>query len=199
MNSECLDLETFRKIFIELLVLHALKKHKIVRGNNAPFMNKKLSKAFMTRAQLRNKYLKNPNTMNKSSFTKQKNYCTNLLRREKKKYYNDLDTRIFESNKKFWERVKPLFSEKNKLKESIRLNENGKIISDNKEVAEILNNYYIESIENLGNRNNCKFKDITVNEMLIKILSLNAKKVCYIQLCLKTCRNFHNVDVTCHS
>ena len=103
----------------------------------------------MTRAQLRNKYLKNPNTMNKSSFTKQKNYCTNLLRREKKKYYNDLDTRIFESNKKFWERVKPLFSEKNKLKESIRLNENGKIISDNKEVAEILNNYYIESIETL--------------------------------------------------
>ena len=122
-NSENLDVESFKSIFIELLDLHAPKKQKIVRGNNAPFMNKTLSKASMTRAGLRNKYLKNPTPENKNSYTKQKNFCTNLLRRRKKKYYNDLDIRIFESNKKFWERVKPLFSEKTKLKEKICLNE----------------------------------------------------------------------------
>ena len=35
------------------------------------------------------------------------------------------------------------------LKSNIRLNENGKIISDKKEVAEILNNYFMDSVENL--------------------------------------------------
>ena len=74
----------------------------------------------------------------KLSYTKQKNFCTNLLKREKRKYYIDLDTKIFENNKKFWERIKPLFSEKPKLKQSICLTEN-QLISDKKEVAEILN------------------------------------------------------------
>ena len=60
-----------------------------------------------------------------------------------------MDTKIFDSNKKFWQRVKPLFSDKTILKQSIRLKENGKILSDKKEVAEILNNYFMDSVENL--------------------------------------------------
>ena len=86
----------------------------------------------MTRARLRNKYYKNSIPENKLAYTKQKNFCTNLLKREKKKYYSDLDTKIFDSNKKFWQRVKPLFSENIR----IRLKKNGKIITDKKEVAE---------------------------------------------------------------
>ena len=34
-------------------------------------------------------------------------------------------------------------------KQSIRLNENGKIVSDRKEVAEFLNNYFMDAVENL--------------------------------------------------
>ena len=56
---------------------------------------------------------------------------------------------IFDDNKQFWQRVKPLFSDKTTLKHSIRLKENGKMISDEKEVAEILNNYFMESVEYL--------------------------------------------------
>ena len=148
-KSGSLSVDNFNTIFNEVLDLHAPKKQKVARGNNAPFMNKTLSKAFMTRARLRNKYYKNTSQENKLSYTKQKNFCTNLLKREKKKYYNDLDTKIFDSNKMFWKRVKPLFSEKTMLKQSIRLNENGKIISDKKEVAELLNNYFMESVEKL--------------------------------------------------
>ena len=97
---ESLDLEDFQNTFHQILDAHAPKKQKVVRGNNAPFMNKTLSKAFMTIARLRNKYYKNPSSENKLSFTKQKNLCTNLLKREKKKYYNNLDIKIFDSNKK---------------------------------------------------------------------------------------------------
>ena len=148
-NTESLSLQHFNDCFLELLNVHAPQKQKVVRGNNAPFMSKTLSKAFMTRARLKNKYYKNSTLENKLAYTKQKNFCTNLLKREKKKYYSDLDTKIFDSNKKFWQRVKPLFSEKTMLKQSIRLKENGKMISDKKEVAEILNNHFMDSVENL--------------------------------------------------
>ena len=47
-NLATLNVDNFYKVFIELLDSHAPKKQKLVRGNNAPFMNNILSKAFMT-------------------------------------------------------------------------------------------------------------------------------------------------------
>ena len=60
-----------------------LWKKKLVRGNNSPFRNKALAKAFMHRAKLKNKYNKNPTEQNYLSYKKQRNYCVNLLKREK--------------------------------------------------------------------------------------------------------------------
>ena len=60
-----------------------------------------------------------------------------------------MDLKVFEDNKTFWKRIKPLFSEKSKLKTNITLVENGTVTSDKKEVAEKLNNYFIEAVENL--------------------------------------------------
>ena len=45
--------DDFKEIFIKVLNLHAPMKKKLVRGNNAPFMNKYLSKAFMHRSKLK--------------------------------------------------------------------------------------------------------------------------------------------------
>ena len=72
-----------------------------MRANNAPFMSKELSKAIMTRSRFRNKYLKNPNNPNKLKYNKQRNYCVNLLRKEKRKYYNNLDVKLITDNKQF--------------------------------------------------------------------------------------------------
>ena len=92
-----------------------------MRGNNAPFMNKTLSKAFMHRARLKNRYHKFPTEKNKILYKKRRNFCVSLLKKEKKNYYNNLDLKVFEDNKKFWRAVKPLFSEKAKLKANITL------------------------------------------------------------------------------
>ena len=68
----------------------------------------------------------------------------------KKRYYNKLDLKIFEDNKNFWRSVKLLFSNKQKtLDRNIVIAENDTIYSDNKEIAEKLNNYFIEAVENL--------------------------------------------------
>ena len=99
-------------------------------------MNKTLSKTFMTRSRLRNTFLSNPNSINESNYKKYRNYCTNLVRNEKKKFYSNLKIELITDNKKFWKNV-------------ITLLVDDKIISSDKEVAEICNTFFSKAVENL--------------------------------------------------
>ena len=121
-------------------------KTKCVRANNAPFMNKTLSKAIMTRSRLKTKYNYNPNILNQSNYEKYRNYCVNLFRWENKKYYDHLNTNLITDNKKFWKTVKPLFSDKHKSNKKITLVEKDEIISNDIEVAEVMNTFSSESV-----------------------------------------------------
>ena len=104
----------------------------------------------MHRSKLKNKYNKNPTQENKVLYRRQRNFCVSLLKKEKKKYYNNLDIKIFQDNKKFWKTIKPLFSNKqHNPKRNIVIVENETVISDNKNVAETFNTYFIEAVENL--------------------------------------------------
>ena len=96
-------------------------KEKRVRANNAPFMNKILSKAVMKRSRLHNKYLKNPNEINKMLHRKYRNYCVNLFKMEKRRYYENLDAKLIIDNKQFWKTAKPVFSESQKDSRNITL------------------------------------------------------------------------------
>ena len=84
VKSGTIDYDTFETVCIELLKRHAPLKEKYLRANNQPFMNKSLSKAVMTRTRLRNKFLKNPSANDKAKYTKYRNYCASLFRKEKK-------------------------------------------------------------------------------------------------------------------
>ena len=75
-----------------------------------------------------------------------------------------MDIKVFEDNKKFWKRIKPLFSEKNNLSKNITLVENGITISNKTEVAEKLNNYFIEAVENLEIEGFISDNDFTYSE-----------------------------------
>ena len=76
--------EDFKTIFLEILEKHAQTKSKKVRGNNAPFMTKRLSKEIMHRSKLKNKLNKNPTEENRKLYNKQRNFCLSLLRKQKK-------------------------------------------------------------------------------------------------------------------
>ena len=135
---------------MEVLNRHAPMKLKYVRGNNAPFMNKILSKAIMKRSRLRNKFLKYPNGNNKRIYNKHRNYCVNLLRKEKKKYYNNIDLKLLTDNKLFWKTIKPLFSEKNNISRKITLIEKDDIVSNDKEIAETMNEFFSNAVAKLN-------------------------------------------------
>ena len=111
-NHETMEFENLNEIFMEMLYSYAPTKQRVVRGNNQPFMNKVLSKALIHRSKLKNVYNKNPTELNKSNNKKQRNFYVGFLAKEKKKYYNDLDLNIFDDNRKFWQKIKPLFSNK---------------------------------------------------------------------------------------
>ena len=60
-----------------------------------------------------------------------------------------LDHNVVSENRKFWKTVGSLFSEKAFHKESIILNNNDKIISNDEELAESFNKHFSKIVENL--------------------------------------------------
>ena len=144
-----LDVDSFKHIFTSTWDLHAPLKKKVVRANNAPFMNKSLSKAFMHRSKLKNKCHKFPTEENKNAYKRYRNFCVSLLKKEKKKYYTNLDLNKIADNKQFWKSVQPLFTGKSISKTNIALIDNKKLVNNKEEVAEILNTYFVEAVQNL--------------------------------------------------
>lgn len=71
---------SFQKILDE----NAPIKKVYERGNNAPFMNKEIRKAIMTRSRLLNLFLKSKSILDRKKFNKQRNHCVSLLRKTKK-------------------------------------------------------------------------------------------------------------------
>ena len=78
--------DQFKAIFMSILEKYAPIKSKTIRGNNKPFMNKTLSKSFMERTRLKNRYNKFPTEENYKIFKKQRKYCVNLVAKTKKEY-----------------------------------------------------------------------------------------------------------------
>ena len=61
--------------FIKIVERHAPLKKRLVRGNQAPFMNKELRKTIYTRSRLRNNFCKNPIKENEKKYRMERNKC----------------------------------------------------------------------------------------------------------------------------
>ena len=105
-------------------------------------MTKAVRKAITRRSALENKYYKNKILETAIMFKKQKNYTKKLIKKEKK-YFSNLTMNNYTDNKKFWKTVKPLFSNYGGGSQKITLIEDGEIISNNQEVAETFNTFFI--------------------------------------------------------
>ena len=69
--------------------------------------------------------------------------------RKKKKLYESINIKNVTDNKKFWKTVKPLFSEKHNYHTKINLIEEDDIISNDADVADIMNTFFSSIVENL--------------------------------------------------
>ena len=76
--------------------------------------------AIMLRTKLRNQFLKKRRTLEaRTKHNKQRNICASLVKKAKRTYYENLNLKDINDNKKFWATVKPLFSNKIKSAENI--------------------------------------------------------------------------------
>ena len=133
------ELKGFNEFFLKVLDKHAPRKQKYNIANNSNFITKALRKEIMHRFRLRNKFLKERTNESKIAYNKQRNICVSLLRKTKRDYFANLDTKIMKVNRKFWKTVNPLFSEKSYSKESISLISKDSLITKNEDLAKTFN------------------------------------------------------------
>ena len=102
---------------LSVLNKHATIKCKYVQASNSSYLTKSLRKESMFRSRLQNKFLQAKREESKQLCNKQRNLRVTLFLKAKRNYFADIDNRILNDNRKFWE-INPLFSEKAYLKES---------------------------------------------------------------------------------
>ena len=143
ININNAELKGFNEFFLKVLDKHAPRKQKYNIANNSNFITKALRKEIMHRFRLRNKFLKERTNESKIAYNKQRNICVSLLRKTKRDYFANLDTKIMKSNRKFWKTVNPLFSEKSYSKESISLISKDSLITKNEDLAKTFNFFFL--------------------------------------------------------
>ena len=103
----------------------------------------------MKRSKLRNDFLKDRNDASQSAYRKQRNLCVTLLRKAKKRYFSNLESKLMTDSKNFWKSVKTLFYDKITVKEIINLTENSEILSSDTDIADTFNDYFSNVVQNL--------------------------------------------------
>ena len=85
-NEEAIPFQALRESVNAILEKHASSKARYTKGNQAPCMNKKLSKKIMESCPLRKKFLNTKSDLDRKAYNKQ--------RKEKKQFYGNLITSV---------------------------------------------------------------------------------------------------------
>ena len=78
--------------------------------NNVPFMNRQFQKEILVRSRLRNKFWVEPFAENKAAYKNQRN--VKIKRKSIKRYMDKVSEKGMETNKSFWNLIKPFMTNK---------------------------------------------------------------------------------------
>ena len=147
-NSQDKQHDLFSDIFRTILDHHAPLKTKSIRGNQAKFMTKELSKSIMNKSRFKNRYLKWPSRENFLAYKKAKSLCNSLNRKAKNTYFEKATENGIMGSKKFWSTVKPFLSSKGFIHNNdIKIEIDNKMIEDESELAKTFNSHYINIVK----------------------------------------------------
>ena len=100
----------------------------------------------MLRYKAKREFNKNKTDANREKYKKVRNKCVKLIRRTKRRYFENL----VKGNQKFWKTIQPLLNDKNAKANKIILIKNDEILSDPKIVAQTLNHHFVNTTESLN-------------------------------------------------
>ena len=144
----------------------------MLRTNHAPYVTKALRKVIMKRPYLENLYFKKTlGSMKK--YKKQKNFCSKLYKKERRRYFESLDTSKIVDNKTFWKNIQPLFSEKRKVANKVtHVDKENQIFSETNLVSEEINSFFQNATKNLDINENSYIK----HDMKLMNIQIQLKK-----------------------
>ena len=108
--------------------------------------------------------MKNKTDEDLKAFKKQKNFTNRLAKKERTKYFANLDLNKYTDNIKFWNTVKPMLSNSGAGHQKINLIENGEVVTDDKVNAESFNEFFIDAVSSLAIEENRALLDDVVKE-----------------------------------
>ena len=109
---------------------------------------------------------------NSSKYKKQSNFRVSLLRKTKREYSSNLNVKYVSNKKTFWVTVKAFFSGKGLNSNFIIFTEKRKIITNDREISNIMNNYFTEIASHLKSHSHPpkKICFICFNESPLKMM-----------------------------
>ena len=93
-----------------------------------------------------------------------------LLRRTKKEHFQNLNVKDLSDNKKFWKTIKPHSSKKGLNSNKMLLKKKGELISDEKQLASIMNKFFINITKSLKLKEDQGSPPVTLNNILKKFI-----------------------------
>ena len=149
----------FQTLLNSIVETHAPLKSKKVRPVQPPFMNSCLRSNTNRKAQLRGKYNDKPTNRNWEIYRKQRNRTTAVHKHSVKNYFTERCSGKQDS--KFYQTVKPFISSKPSTPAPSQLKEENNIISDLKEISEIMNVHYTNIADKIGPPTNGELTGLT--------------------------------------
>ena len=83
---------------------------------------------------------------NFKAYKKQKNFCSRLYKKERKRFFNNLNPSFVTDNKLFWKTIKPFFSNMGNYRSRIKLVEKDEVLQDDDLIAKELNKFFKNAV-----------------------------------------------------
>ena len=109
-----------------------------------------MRRTIMKRTSLKKRANKTGNEEDLKKYKQQINLIVSTNRKSKRNFYNSVYINAIDSDRKFWNAVKPMFSNRNPMEEKIVLIEDDIIISDDKVIAESFNSHFVTITDSGG-------------------------------------------------
>ena len=151
VKYRCKNVSLYKRL-IDVINAHAPLKTRVITYKEAPYMNDQLRKSMNVRNHFRRKWERVDSKENRAIYVKHRNSTMRLRKQSMLSYLqkNCINTTHC-SSKQYWTILKPFMSNKGASRNcEISLLENDQVVNNQKEVASILNDYYVNISRAIG-------------------------------------------------
>ena len=132
----------------------------------------------MNKSKTRNRNLKWSSRENILAMKCAKNLCNNLIKTNKKSYFQKVREKGFANNKAYWNTIKPFLTNKGFLtSDSISLTKENETITDKKTITHSFNTHYVNIVKNHQVKPLRYNKIQTTKPLICLLLSLQLKSM----------------------